>query len=104
MPTCAFENRKAQDSRWWWTWLGPPSNSWELADSRTCDVILSDHRVSDWNGLNAFRWFRSSGYYTPPIVVTGTLGGELAIECIKAGVNDYGLKENLGPVAVRRAL
>ena len=74
------------------------------ADSRTYDVILSDHRVSDWNGLNAFRWFRSSGYYTPLIVVTGTLGDELAIECIKAGVNDYVLKENLGPVAVRRAL
>ena len=34
----------------------------------------------------------------------GKLGDELAIECIKAGVNDYVLKENLGPVAVRRAL
>src|SRR4029077_18692752 len=40
------------------------------------------------------------------IVVTGTLGDELAIECIKEGVNDYVLKENLGrlPAAVRRVL
>ena len=78
----------------------------ERAGSRTYDVILSDHRVSDWNGLDAFKWFRSSGYNTPLIVVTGTLGDELAIECIKAGVNDYVLKENLGrlPAAVRKAL
>jgi two-component system cell cycle sensor histidine kinase/response regulator CckA len=78
----------------------------ERAGSRTYDVILSDHRVSDWNGLDAFKWFRSSGYNTPLILVTGTLGDELAIECIKTGVNDYVLKENLGrlPAAVRRAL
>ena len=71
-------------------------------DSRTYDVILSDHRVSKRNGLNAFRWFRSSGYYTPLIVVTGTLGDELAN--VKTGANDYVLRGNLGPVAVRRAL
>src|ERR1700738_2873451 len=78
----------------------------ERAGSRTYDVILSDHRVSDWNGLDAFKWFRSSGYNTPLIVVTGTLGDELAIECIKAGVNDYVLKENLDrlPIAVHRAI
>jgi len=38
--------------------------------------------------------------------VTGTLGDELAIECVKAGADDYVLKENLDrlPTAVRRAL
>jgi PAS domain S-box-containing protein len=42
----------------------------------------------------------------PPRLVTGTLGDERAIECIKAGVSDYVLKENLErlPVALRRAL
>src|SRR5437899_3188700 len=78
----------------------------EYARSRTYDVILADYRLPDWRGLDAFNWLRSSGDNTPFVLVTGTLGDELAIECIKAGVSDYVLKENLErlPVAVRRAL
>ena len=74
--------------------------------SQPYDVILTDYRLPDWNGLDALNWLRASGHQTPFILVTGTLGDELAIECIKAGVNDYVLKENLErlPVAVRRAL
>jgi len=70
------------------------------------DLVLTDYRLPDWNGLDAFTWLRSSGHSVPFILVTGTLGDELAIECIKAGINDYVLKENLErlPVAVARAL
>lgn len=73
---------------------------------RNFDLILTDYRLPDWNGLDAFTWLRSSGHQIPFILVTGTLGDELAIECIKAGINDYVLKENLErlPVAVVRAL
>jgi two-component system, cell cycle sensor histidine kinase and response regulator CckA len=74
--------------------------------SQMYDIILTDYRLPDWNGLDAFRWLRSLGYDTPFVLVTGTLGDELAIECIKAGVSDYVLKENLErlSVAVRRTL
>ena len=74
--------------------------------TNTYDVILSDYRLPDWNGLDAFNWVRASGIRAPFVLVTGTLGDELAIECIKSGVNDYVLKENLErlAVAVRRAL
>jgi PAS domain S-box-containing protein len=56
--------------------------------------------------LEAIRWLRSSGFTTPFVLLIGTLGDELALECIVAGANDYVLKENLErlPVAVRRAL
>jgi two-component system cell cycle sensor histidine kinase/response regulator CckA len=78
----------------------------ERVHSQMYDIILTDYRLPDWNGLEAFRWLRSLGYDTPFVLVTGTLGDELAIECIKAGVSDYVLKENLErlSVAVRRAL
>ena len=70
------------------------------------NLILGDYRLPDWNGLDAIRWLRSSGSSTPFILLTGTLGDELAIECIKAGANDYVLKDNLErlPIVVRRAL
>lgn len=70
------------------------------------DVILADYRLPDWNGMDAFQWVRASGHDIPFILLTGTLGDELAIECIKAGMNDYILKENLDrlPMAIRRLL
>ena len=70
------------------------------------NLILGDYRLPDWTGLEAVRWLRSSGFTTPFVLLTGILGDELAIECIKAGANDYLLKESLErlPTVVRRAL
>lgn len=78
----------------------------EFIERQSYDLILGDYRLPDWNGLEAVRWLRSSGILTPFLLVTGTLGDERAIECIKAGADDYVLKENLDrlPVAVQRAL
>jgi two-component system, cell cycle sensor histidine kinase and response regulator CckA len=77
-----------------------------LAQQKLYDIILGDYRIPGWTGLEAVRWLRSSGITTPFILVTGTLGDELAIECLKSGVDDYVLKDNLErlPVALRRAL
>lgn len=78
----------------------------ERLQRKTYDIILGDYRIPGWTGLDAVKWLRSSGNNTPFILVTGTLGDELAIECLNSGVNDYVLKDNLErlPVAVRRAL
>jgi CheY-like chemotaxis protein len=59
------------------------------------DIILGDYRMPNWTGLEAVRWLRASGYSIPFILVTGTLGDELAVECIKEGANDYVLKDKL---------
>src|SRR5689334_23096078 len=67
----------------------------QFLESQSYDVILGDYRLPDWTGIEAVRWLRSSGILTPFILVTGTLGDELATECIKAGADDYVLKDNL---------
>src|SRR5437016_393055 len=74
--------------------------------SQSYDIVLGDYRLPDWTGLDAVRWLRSSGYGTPFILVTGTLGDELAVKCMKEGANDYVLKEKLErlPFAIHRAL
>jgi two-component system cell cycle sensor histidine kinase/response regulator CckA len=76
------------------------------AQQKQYDIIVGDYRIPGWTGLEAVKWLRSSGITTPFVLVTGTLGDELAIECLKSGVDDYVLKDNLErlPVAVRRAL
>jgi PAS domain S-box-containing protein len=70
------------------------------------DIILSDYRLPGWTGMDAFTLIKEHGLDTPFVLVTGTLGEELAIECIKHGVTDYVLKEQLArlPMAVRHAL
>jgi PAS domain S-box-containing protein len=75
-------------------------------ESETFDMVLCDFTLPGWSGLDALRWLRESGHEMPFIYVSGTLGEELAVECIKLGATDYVLKSNLGrlPHAVRRAL
>src|SRR5579859_882776 len=70
------------------------------------DVVLSDYALPGWTGLDAARELRGMGKDTPLILVTGTLGEEAAVECIKQGVTDYILKDNLQrlPSALTRAL
>jgi two-component system cell cycle sensor histidine kinase/response regulator CckA len=83
-----------------------PAEFKERVSSRSYDVILCDFRLPGWTGLEALRWTRKSGCLVPFIHVSGNMGEELAVECLKEGATDYVLKANLGrlPGAVRRAL
>ncbi len=70
------------------------------------DIILSDQRLPKWTGTEALECVQQEGKDIPFILVTGTLGEEAAVECIKKGASDYVLKDRLArlPVAVRQAL
>ncbi len=70
------------------------------------DAVLSDYRLPNWTGLEALKELRAEGVDIPFLLVTGTLGEEAAIECIREGVSDYILKDHISrlPVALRRAV
>jgi PAS domain S-box-containing protein len=70
------------------------------------DIVLADYRLPGWTGMDAFSAMRQAGRDVPFILVTGILGEEIAVECIKQGVTDYVLKGNLArlPLVVARAL
>ena len=70
------------------------------------NVVLSDYRLPSFNGLQAFNFLKQSGQDIPFILITGSLGEESAVECIKAGMTDYVLKDRLFrlPSVVQRAL
>lgn len=70
------------------------------------DVILADYALGPWTGLDAFQLMRTLGRDIPFILVTGALGDERAIDCVKCGITDYVLKghwERLS-IAISRAL
>jgi signal transduction histidine kinase len=59
------------------------------------DVILADYRIPGWSGMGALTLLKNTGKDIPFIVVTGSLGDEAAVRCIKAGASDYILKDRL---------
>jgi two-component system, cell cycle sensor histidine kinase and response regulator CckA len=70
------------------------------------DLILSDFALPGFDGLSALRIAREVAPEIPFISVSGRLGEEAAVECVRAGATDYVLKQRLsrlGP-AVQRAL
>jgi len=77
-----------------------------LARQKTYDVILSDYRMPSSTGMDIYGLVKAEGIRTPFILVTGSLGDEYAVECLKQGVADYVLKDRLArlPDAIRRAL
>jgi diguanylate cyclase (GGDEF)-like protein len=78
----------------------------QYLQSKTYDVVLSDYRLPSFNGLEAFSFVKQSGQDIPFILITGSLGEESAVECIKAGMTDYVLKDRLFrlPSVLQRAL
>jgi signal transduction histidine kinase len=70
------------------------------------DLILADYNLPQWRGMEALEILRRENLDVPLIVVTGYLGEEKAVECIKQGATDCVLKDHLArlPLSVRRAL
>jgi two-component system sensor histidine kinase UhpB len=70
------------------------------------DIVLADHSLPDYTGLDALARVRAADPLLPFILVSGALGEERAVEALRAGANDFVLKGNLnrlGP-AVARAM
>ncbi len=70
------------------------------------DIVLTDYKLPDFDGLLAIRIARRKYPDLPIIVVTGALGDEAAVELIKAGAVDCVLKDRMArlPAAVQNAL
>jgi diguanylate cyclase (GGDEF)-like protein/PAS domain S-box-containing protein len=70
------------------------------------DIILADYQLPAWSGLDALKVMRERGVNIPFILVTGALGDDVAVDCIKQGVSDYVLKDRISrlPVAINRAI
>jgi CheY-like chemotaxis protein len=70
------------------------------------DVIISDHSLPSFSGLEALAIAKKLQPTTPFIFVSGSISERAAIANLNAGANDLVLKdhlEKLGP-AIRRAL
>lgn len=63
------------------------------------DVIISDYSMPKFSGPAALKLFQESGVDIPFISVSGTLGEESAVAMMRAGANDYVMKDSLTRLA-----
>lgn len=70
------------------------------------DCIVSDYSMPHFSGLDALTFVRSRGVDLPFIILSGAIGEDTAVAAMKAGANDYVMKDHmarLGP-AIEREL
>jgi two-component system cell cycle sensor histidine kinase/response regulator CckA len=70
------------------------------------DIILSDYEMPQFGGMRALEILRERGLEIPFVIVSGTIGEDLAVAAMKQGAHDYLLKDRLarlGP-AVTQAI
>ena len=70
------------------------------------DVILCDYQLPQFNGLAAIALLKDTGVDIPLIIVSGAIGEETAVECMRLGARDYIMKDNLSRLvpAIEREL
>ena len=59
------------------------------------DLVLSDHKMPGFDSFAALRLLRESMLDLPFIIVSGTIGEDVAVAAMKAGAHDYLLKGHL---------
>jgi PAS domain S-box-containing protein len=59
------------------------------------DVILCDYKMPQFNGIEAIDLLKETGIDIPLIIVSGAIGEEMAVECMRLGAHDYIMKGNL---------
>jgi signal transduction histidine kinase len=61
----------------------------------TLDIILADYHQPQFDALRALQLVQENVREVPVIVLTGSLGEEAEVECLKRGACDYLLKDRL---------
>lgn len=75
-------------------------------DTDDWNLVISDYNLPGFSGADALQLLRNRFPDTPFIVVSGCIGEEAAVALLKAGADDYVMKDNLARLApaVERSL
>jgi PAS domain S-box-containing protein len=70
------------------------------------DLVVSDYSMPQFTGLDALRIVKASGTDAPFLIVSGTIGEEVAVEALKSGAQDFLVKGRLARLvpAIEREL
>lgn len=78
----------------------------DATDGPSADIVLSDYNLPGFTGMRALQLLRDRNPDMPFILISGTVGEDVAVEVMKQGATDYLLKDRLTRLglAVEQAL
>jgi len=59
------------------------------------DIIVSDHRMPSFDATHALNILKQAGSDVPFVIVSGSIGEEIAVGAMRSGAKDYLMKNNL---------
>ena len=59
------------------------------------DLAIIDYTMPTFNGIAALEIFRASGLDIPLMILSGTIGEEIAVDAMRKGAHDYLMKSNM---------
>ncbi|MHB8071119.1 MAG: response regulator [Candidatus Cryosericum sp.] len=65
-----------------------------LADA-SLEIILADYTLPQFSAPDALAILKESGLDIPFLVISGTIGEDVAVALVKSGANDYVMKKNM---------
>ena len=68
-------------------------------ESKAWDIVISDWSMPKFSALAALAIVKEKDRDLPFIIVSGTVGENLAVDAMRAGAHDYVLKDNLSRLA-----
>ena len=67
----------------------------ESLQRQAWDIVIADYALPAFNGLAALALLKEKKIDIPFIIVSGTIGEDVAVQAMKAGAHDYVMKGNL---------
>jgi len=95
---------KQQGIKFSWKYVDNAQKLKNALNDDVWDAVISDYSMPGFDGIEALRIVREFDKDIPFIMVSGTIGEDVAIEAMKKGVHDYLMKNNmlrLGPALLR---
>src|SRR5215213_4563955 len=90
-----------------WERVDTPADMEAALDGASWDLVISDHSMPAFSSSAALGLLRSKGFADLPfIIVSGQIGEDAAVAAMKAGAQDYVMKDNLARLntAIEREL
>ncbi len=78
-----------------WQRVDTPDEMLAALESSEWDIVLCDYAMPRFDALKALALLRQTGIDVPFIIISGTVGEEVAVEAMLSGAHDYLSKDNL---------
>ena len=71
----------------------------DALDQSDWDIVITDHNMPEFDSAAAIQQINAYGHDLPIIVVSGSIGEDVAVSAMKSGAHDYIMKDNLTRLA-----